>query len=86
MDTASLNQRDRFIPFPALCRDMPVVQVIDNNVEKAIRTLGKATGKLGIFRALKARRLNPAPAARARRKAIEAESHRRRILAKRAKR
>jgi small subunit ribosomal protein S21 len=77
------RQRDAFVPFPTRPRDMPVVTVIDNNVEKAIRVLKKAVSVSGVFRDLKTRERFPAPAARARRKAVEAAGRRKRDAAKR---
>jgi ribosomal protein S21 len=81
-----LTQRDNHVPLPKPVRDLPAVEVHDNDIERAIRILGKATGRLGIFRALKMRKMNPAPAARAKRKALEAASRRRRLAAKKGKR
>jgi ribosomal protein S21 len=85
MDSDLLTLRDNHVPLPKPVRDMPAVEVHDNDIERAIRILGKATGRLGIFRALKMRKMNPSTQARARRKAVEAASRRRRLLAKKGK-
>lgn len=86
MDTASLRLRETYVPFPKPVHDLPAVEVHDNNIEKAIRTLKKTMLTAGVLRRLKARGMNPAPAARARRKAIEAASRRKREQARKAKR
>jgi ribosomal protein S21 len=74
------------VPLPGKHDDMPQVEVSRGGVEAAIRSLNKKMGKSGIFRALKERKMNPAPAARAKAKAKAANTRRLRDAARRAKR